>query len=195
LWAVVGLGNPGRRYSETRHNVGLTVVKRMARKWKVKLRKKIFSSKAAELLRDGEKIILAYPLTYMNASGAAVKQIIEGRGIEAEHLVVVYDDLDIPLGEVRVKKSGGPGTHKGMNSIVDEVQTQEFPRIRVGIGPLPPGVNATDYVLSAFEKEEVAVVEQGLKKAIAALELVLSGDIEKAMTVYNQRERAFSTQL
>ncbi len=193
MWAVVGLGNPGRRYSETRHNVGLTVVKRAARKWKVKLRKKIFYSKAVELLRDGEKVILAYPLTYMNASGAAVRQIMEGRGIEAEQLVVVYDDLDIPLGEIRVKKSGGPGTHKGMNSIVDEIQTQEFPRIRVGIGPLRPGVNATDYVLSPFEKEEMAVVEQGLKKAIAALELVLSGDIEKAMTVYNQREKAFST--
>ncbi len=192
MWAVVGLGNPGKLYSQTRHNVGVAVVKRVARKWKVRLRKKIFSSKAVELLRGGEKIILAYPLTYMNASGTAVRQIMEGRSIEAEQVVVVYDDLDIPLGEVRVKKSGGPGTHKGMDSIVEEIQTQQFPRIRVGIGPMRPGVSATDYVLSPFEKGEMAGLEQGLKKAVAALELMLSGDIEKAMTLYNQREKAFS---
>lgn len=193
MWAVVGLGNPERRYSGTRHNVGLTFVKRIARAWKVKLRKKIFSSKAVELERNEEKVLLAIPQTYMNKSGQAVKQILEGREIKPERIIVVYDDLDIPLGEIRIRKRGGPGSHKGMHSIVQEIQTAEFPRIRVGIGPLSPGEDATRYVLSPFDKSEGPLLEQGLKKALEALEIILSGELEKAMSIYNQRGKALSS--
>ncbi len=185
MWAVVGLGNPGRRYSETRHNVGFTVVKKTAKEWKVKLRKKIFFSKAGEVKRRDEKILLALPQTYMNKSGLAVKKILEGRDIKPEHLVVVYDDLDIPLGEIRIRKKGGPGTHKGMSSIVEEIRTQEFPRIRIGLGPLPEGANAVNYVLSSFEKAEKSRLEEGLRKAREALEMILSGEVERAMNTYN----------
>jgi PTH1 family peptidyl-tRNA hydrolase len=187
LWAVVGLGNPGRQYSGTRHNVGLTLVRRVAKAWKVKLRKKIFFSKAAEVERNEEKVLLAIPLTYMNKSGQAVKQILEGRRIKPENLIVVYDDLDIPLGEIRVKKRGGPGNHKGMISIVQEIASREFPRIRIGIGPLTAGENAVDYVLSRFAKLEMPLVKESLKKAQEAVELVLAGEADKAMNIYNQR--------
>jgi PTH1 family peptidyl-tRNA hydrolase len=187
LWAVVGLGNPGRRYSETRHNVGFTFVKKTAKEWKVKLRKKIFFSKAGEVKRKNEKILLALPQTYMNKSGLAVKKILEGRDIKPENLVVVYDDLDIPLGEIRIRKRGGAGTHKGMNSIVEEIRTEEFPRIRVGLGPLPEGENAVNYVLSSFEKAEKLRLAEGLRKAQGALEMILSGEVERAMNTYNQR--------
>ena len=139
MWAVVGLGNPGRRYSGTRHNVGFAFVRKTAKEWKVKLRKRIFFSKAGEAECNQEKILLATPQTYMNKSGLAVKKILQGRDIKPEHLVVVYDDLDIPLGEIRIRKRGGPGSHKGMGSIVEEIRTEEFPRIRVGLGPLPDG--------------------------------------------------------
>jgi PTH1 family peptidyl-tRNA hydrolase len=187
LWAVVGLGNPGRRYSETRHNVGFTFVKKTAKEWKVKLRKKIFFSKAGEVERKDEKILLALPQTYMNKSGLTVKKILEGRDIKPEHIVVVYDDLDIPLGEIRIRKRGGPGTHKGMSSIIEEIRSQEFPRIRVGLGPLPEGENAVNYVLSSFDKAEKSGLEEGLRKAREALEMILSGEVERAMNTYNHR--------
>ncbi len=192
MWAVVGLGNPGRRYSGTRHNVGFTFVKKTAKEWKVKLRKKIFFSKAGEVERKNEKILLALPQTYMNKSGLTVKKILEGRDIKPEHLVVVYDDLDIPLGEIRIRKRGGPGTHKGMSSIVEEIRTEEFPRIRVGLGPLPEGENAVNYVLSYFDKAEELRLEEGLRKAREALETILSGEVERAMNTYNHRGKTLS---
>ena len=187
MWAVVGLGNPGRRYSGTRHNVGFTFVKKTAKEWKVRLRKKIFFSKAGEVERKEEKILLAIPQTYMNKSGLTVKKILQGREIKPEHIVVVYDDLDIPLGEIRIRKSGGPGSHKGMSSIVEEIRTEEFPRIRIGLGPLPEGENAVNYVLSTFDKAEESSLEEGLRKAREALEMILSGEVERAMNTYNQR--------
>jgi PTH1 family peptidyl-tRNA hydrolase len=187
LWAVVGLGNPGRQYSGTRHNVGLSLVQRVAKAWKVRLRKKIFFSKAAEVERNKTKVLLAIPLTYMNKSGQAVKKILEGRRIKPENLIVVYDDLDIPLGEIRVKKRGGPGNHKGMISIVQEISSEEFPRIRIGIGPLSTAENAVQYVLSRFNRSQAPLLKESLKKAQHALELVLAGEAEKAMNIYNQR--------
>ncbi len=192
MWAVVGLGNPGRRYSGTRHNVGFTFIKKTAREWKVKLRKKIFFSKAGEVKRKEEKILLALPQTYMNKSGLTVKKIMEGRDITPEHLVVVYDDLDVPLGEIRIRKRGGPGTHKGMRSIVEEIRTEEFPRIRVGLGPLPGDENAVNYVLSSFDKAEESLLEEGLRKAQEALEMILSGEVERAMNTYNHRGKTLS---
>ena len=192
MWAVVGLGNPGRRYSGTRHNVGFTFIRKTAKEWKVKLRKKIFFSKAGEIERKEEKILLALPQTYMNKSGLTVKKILEGRDIKPEHLVIVYDDLDIPLGEIRIRKRGGPGTHKGMSSIVEEIRTEEFPRIRVGLGPLPDGEDAVDYVLSSFDKIEEPRLEEGLRKAREALEMILSGEVERAMNAYNHRGKASS---
>lgn len=189
MWAVVGLGNPGRRYSGTRHNTGLTFVRRIAREWKVRLRKKKYKSKAVEIEREKKKILLAIPQTYMNNSGLAVRQILEGRDISPEHLIVVYDDLDIPLGEIRIRKKGGPGAHKGMNSVIQEIGTTDFTRIRVGIGPLSPGKDAVNYVLSSFNKSEEPLVDDALRKAREALEMILSGKIEEAMNRYNQREK------
>ena len=187
MWAVIGLGNPGRQYSGTRHNAGGTFVRRMAKTWKTKLRKKRFSSKMVEIEREGRKIMLALPQTYMNNSGLAVKQIMEGRNLQPEKLLVVYDDLDIPLGEIRIRQRGSAGTHKGMGSIVQEIGTTEFPRLRIGLGPLPPGEDAVGYVLSSFEKTEGPLLEEGMKKAQEALGIILDGRVEEAMNTYNQK--------
>jgi PTH1 family peptidyl-tRNA hydrolase len=190
LWAVVGLGNPGRRYSGTRHNVGFTFVRRVAKAWETKLRKRRFSSKIAEVEKEDERIMLVLPQTYMNNSGVAVKQIMEGRNIQPEQLLVVYDDLDIPLGEIRVRKRGSSGTHKGMRSIVQEIETTQFPRMRIGIGPLPAGEDAVEYVLSCFDETEGFLLEESLKSASEALEMILDGRMEAAMNTYNQRGKA-----
>lgn len=187
MWAVIGLGNPGRQYSGTRHNAGGTFVRSMAKAWKTKLRKKRFSSKIVEIEWENRKIMLALPQTYMNNSGLAVKQIMEGRNLRPEQLFVVYDDLDIPLGEIRIRKRGSSGTHKGMRSIVREIGTTEFPRMRIGIGPLPPGKDAVEYVLSSFEKTEDPLLEEGMKKAQEAFGMILDGRVEEAMNTYNQK--------
>lgn len=187
MWAIVGLGNPGKRYAATRHNIGITFVKKVAKEWKVRLKKKRFLSRIAECEIKEKRILLAIPQTYMNNSGLAVKKILEGRDVNPQCLLVVYDDLDIPLGEIRVRKRGGPGTHKGMSSVVREIGKTEFPRIRIGIGPLPEGKDAIDYVLSPFDGEEEPLRTSGLMKAGGALDLILDGKSEEAMTFYNQK--------
>lgn len=187
MWAVVGLGNPGRRYSDTRHNVGFLFIRKLAKDWKVRLRKRKFLSKAVVVNRENKEVLLAMPQTYMNNSGLAVKNMMEGRSLKPEHLVVIYDDLDISLGEIRIREEGGAGSHKGMLSITEEIQTTKFPRIRIGIGPLSLDEDAVHYVLSSFSKEEKPLLEQSLESAREALDLILAGETEKAMNVYNQR--------
>lgn len=189
MWAVVGLGNPGREYSETRHNVGFIFIRKLAKEWKTKLRKRIFLSKAAVVNRGDEQVLLAMPQTYMNNSGLAVKSMIEGSWVRPDHLIVIYDDLDIPLGEIRIRKVGGAGTHKGMLSIIKEIQTTKFPRVRIGIGPLSPEEDAVTYVLSSFSQEGKPLIEQSLKDTREALDLILVGEIEKAMNVYNKKRK------
>jgi PTH1 family peptidyl-tRNA hydrolase len=185
VWAVVGLGNPGRRYTETRHNVGFLFIKNLARDWGVRVKKNAFLSKTAEMTRASEKVILAMPQTFMNSSGQAVRELVRGRRLPTERLIVVYDDVDIPLGDIRVRKDGGPGTHKGMASIVQEIATTRFPRIRVGIGPAADGGDIVRFVLSNFRKEEKKRLDMGLEKAEEALGLILADRIEAAMNKFN----------
>jgi len=184
---VVGLGNPGRHYSHTRHNAGFSLIRKIAKKWETKPRKRRFLSKATLVEKNQNKILLVMPQTFMNKSGLAVKKILESGLVEPKRLIVIYDDIDIPLGEIRIREEGGAGTHKGMLSIIEEIQTSKFPRIRVGIGPLHPGIEATDYVLSKFEEDQKPKLEKGLTKTEAALELILEGKIKRAMNLYNQR--------
>ncbi len=187
MWAVVGLGNPGRQYAKTRHNIGFIFIRKVAKGWQVKLRKRIFLSKAAVVERNEQQVLLAMPQTYMNNSGLAVKSMVEGSWVAPFNLIVVYDDLAIPLGEIRIRKEGGAGSHRGLLSIIKEIQTTKFPRIRIGIGPLPPGSEAVPFVLSQFSSEEKAQLELSLDRAQQALDLILENKIEKAMTMYNTR--------
>jgi PTH1 family peptidyl-tRNA hydrolase len=192
LWAVIGLGNPGRTYTGTRHNVGFRFIKRLARRWHVEIKRKKFSAKVAELKRSGERLVLAMPQTYMNLSGAAAKEILAGYGLAPENIVVVYDDLDIPVGQIRVRKAGSAGGHKGMRSIVADIGTSTFPRIRVGIGPLDEGEDAVRYVLSPFAEGERPAVEEALVEAEKALEFIIDGRIDQAMNVFNQKKNALA---
>jgi peptidyl-tRNA hydrolase, PTH1 family len=187
LWLVVGLGNPGDEYEATRHNAGVMLVERAARAWGVELRGRLFKARTGLARRGGEEVLLAAPKTFMNRSGTAVRAALEGKGAGPDRLIVVYDDLDIPLGEIRVRKSGRPGTHKGMISVAGEIGTDDFARIRIGIGPLPQGRDAADFVLEPFRKAERADLERGLEQAAEALEMVLDGAIERAMTRFNHR--------
>ena len=187
MWLVVGLGNPGDEYAATRHNAGFMLVDRLARAWGVELRGRLFKARTALARRGGDEIFLIEPKTFMNRSGSAVREALAGKDVPAERLIVAYDDLDIPLGEIRVRKKGRPGTHKGMISIVGEIRTEEFPRIRIGIGPCPAGRDAAEYVLEPFRRDERPLVDRSLGEAVDALEMILDGRIDRAMTRYNRR--------
>jgi peptidyl-tRNA hydrolase, PTH1 family len=187
LWLVVGLGNPGDEYAATRHNAGVMLVERLAGSWGIELRGRLFKSRTGLARRGGEEVFLALPKTFMNRSGTAVRAAMAGKGIGPDRLIVVYDDLDIPLGEIRVRKAGRPGTHKGMISIAGEIGTNEFARIRIGIGPLPPGRDAAEFVLEPFRKAERTDLGCGLDQGVEALEMILGGGIERAMTRFNRK--------
>ena len=187
MWLVVGLGNPGDEYAGTRHNAGFMLVERLAGAWGVELRGRLFKARTALARRGAEEVLLIEPKTFMNRSGAAVRAAMAGKDVPAERLVIVYDDLDIPLGEIRVRKRGRPGTHKGMISIAGEIRTDEFARVRIGIGPCPAGRDAAEYVLEPFRRAERPLLDQSLEDAAEALEMVLDGRIDRAMTRFNRR--------
>jgi PTH1 family peptidyl-tRNA hydrolase len=160
-------------------------IKRLARDRDVKVKKRRFLSKTAEVEIGQERTVLAMPQTFMNRSGEAVRALLDGTGIETGKLVVIYDDIDLPLGQIRVRKEGGAGTHKGMISIIEEIETTRFPRIRVGIGPFPDSADRVDYVLSPFAHSEKELLEKSLERAGQALALIISGHIDQAMNSYN----------
>jgi len=185
VWAVVGLGNPGRRYSATRHNVGFMLIQRVAEAWGIRIKKNRFLAKTGEGRRVGQRVLLALPQTFMNESGQAVKAVLGGAEVEPGSLIVAYDDADIPLGDIRIRKDGGPGTHKGMASIVAEIGTGDFPRIRIGIGPVPDGADIVRFVLTPFRRAERDALEDSLERAVSALDLIVGGRIDKAMNDFN----------
>jgi PTH1 family peptidyl-tRNA hydrolase len=187
LWVIVGLGNPGKKYAKSRHNVGFVLIQRLADKHKTKLKKRKYSAKAAKVELASGPALLVKPWTYMNRSGVAVNGLIEGGGVSLDRLLVVYDDLDIPLGEIRIRNKGGPGTHNGMASIVKEINSTGFPRIRIGIGPLPPDVDATDFVLDDFSKGESPILEDCLIIVEKAVDLIMTSGVGEAMNRFNRR--------
>ncbi len=189
MWLVVGLGNPGSEYAHTRHNAGFLVVEELARELRVQLKTRAFHSRLAEARLGGSQVVLALPQTYMNLSGVAVKELLSGYRLKPENLVVVYDDLDLNLGQIRVRARGSAGSHKGLKSIIQEIGTPEFPRVRIGIGPKPEGLEAADYVLSPFTQEELEPLGQGLNQAREAIRLIISGQLPQAMNLFNRRKK------
>lgn len=182
---IVGLGNPGRQYATTRHNVGFMVIDRLARELNVAVAKKMFNSLVGQGLIGSEKIVLAMPQTYMNLSGQAVGPLLNWYKLDPSALVVVYDDLDLPAGTLRIRPAGGSGGHKGMQSIIAVLGTENFTRVRVGIGrPEVVDMETVDYVLSRLDPKEM---EEVLKAAADAVVSIVSDGLEKTMNLYNRR--------
>jgi len=186
MWLFCGLGNPGEKYKNTRHNFGFLVLDTFAKKHSLNF--KIYKDLESEAVFYKDKTILVKPLTYMNLSGRAVKKWILKEGIPIERLLVIYDDMDFPLGKLKILPKGGAGNHKGMLSIIDALGTSDFPRMRLGIGKPLIG-SAKDYVLSPFLKEEMPKVIKILDLASSALEDILNIGLLKAMTKYNSLNR------
>ena len=185
-YLIVGLGNPDKQYEKTFHNMGFIAVGDAAESLGVKFKKKECEASVAEAYAGGEKIILARPLTYMNNSGRAVKQLMAKYKIPVENLIVIYDDYDLPKGKVRIRASGSAGTHNGMRSIIGETGLTNFARIRVGIRDEEVNIPIINYVLSEVRKEDYALFAEACKKAgEAAVEFARGTDIEKVMGKFN----------
>lgn len=183
MYLIAGLGNPGKEYTGTRHNVGYEALECLADKWNVKLNKLKFNSVYGETSVNGEKVMLVKPVTYMNNSGVAIGEIMKFYKIPVENLIVIYDDIDISLGTLRIRPHGSAGTHNGMKSIVEHVGGN-FPRIRIGIGR-NPNMDLADYVLQRFSSEEVYVIKSIQEKAAAAAIEIVENNLDMAMQKYN----------
>jgi PTH1 family peptidyl-tRNA hydrolase len=184
---VVGLGNPGDEYAAHRHNVGFRVVDALARAHGLEFsRKKEARARVAEGQIGGRPVILAKPQTFMNLSGQTVGRLSRMHGISPESILVVYDDLDLPLGRLRLRPDGGSGGHKGMRSIIESLGTQSFPRLRVGIDRPPARMDPADYVLHPFDSEQKSLLAGVVERAVAAVELWLAVGILAAMDEFNR---------
>ena len=185
-WLVVGLGNPGTAYAHTRHNVGFEVTNILSARWHAGLTKSKHSAVFADARVGERRVLLAQPQTYMNESGIAVGALMRWYKIAPEHLMVIYDDIDLPTGKTRMRLSGGSGTHNGMRSVVPAVGSEAFARVRVGIGSRPPEIDLKDWVLSRpMTKEEQDVMQAAFVRAADAVELWLRGDSNAAMRACN----------
>ncbi len=183
MYIIAGLGNPGKEYTGTRHNVGYDTLECLAEKYDVKLNKLKFNSVYGETFINGEKVMLVKPVTYMNRSGIAIDEIIKFYKIPVENLIVIYDDIDIPLGTLRIRPHGSPGTHNGMKSIISHVG-ENFPRIRVGIGR-NSNIDLADYVLQKFGRDELDKISMIMEKAAEAAIEIIENNIDAAMQKYN----------
>lgn len=185
MYLIVGLGNPERKYLNTWHNMGFLCLDRLAAKLGVEFSKAECRCVTAHAKINGEKVILAKPLTYMNLSGEAVQELVHKYKVEKGHLAVAYDDIDIPLGSVRIRKSGSAGTHNGMKNIVKMLGTEEFPRVRIGTGKETP-MALIDFVLSQLTEEDSAAVSPALDNAAEALyEFAHGTDLDLVMQKHN----------
>lgn len=183
---IVGLGNPGTKYEKTRHNLGYSVVDELAKRNNIEIKKEKFNSLIGEGFIGREKVILVKPITFMNLSGQAVSPVFNFYKIKPEELIVIYDDIDIPLGNIRIRKQGGPGTHNGMKSVCGELGIKNFPRLRVGIGN--DGKNLINFVIGKVPKEEQKILEESAEKAAKAIEDILNFGIDKAMNMDNSKK-------
>lgn len=187
MYLIVGLGNPGRDYAGTRHNVGFDAIDYLAEKNNVKLNKMKFNAVYGEYTLNGEKVILFKPLTFMNLSGDAVVQVVKFYKIPMENIIVIYDDIDIGLGALRIRPHGSSGTHNGMKSVIYQLQSDKFKRIRIGIGNKPhPEMNLADFVLQKFSKKDREIIDDTLNSAVLAAEDIIVNGLNHSMEHYNK---------
>ncbi|WP_226038397.1 aminoacyl-tRNA hydrolase [Aquibacillus saliphilus] len=183
---IVGLGNPGKKYEQTRHNIGFMVIEELAKRNDWKLNKKKFNGKFSLDKVDGEKVILLEPQTFMNLSGESLRPLMEFYDMTINDIIIIYDDLDLPTGKIRLRQKGGHGGHNGIRSIIDQLGTKEFKRVRVGIGRPTTPIPVPDYVLGKFNKEEDEDALASIKKAADACELWLRKPFQEVMNEFNQ---------
>lgn len=187
MYYIVGLGNPGIQYENTRHNAGFITIDYLARKYSIDVRKIKFKSLIGQGVISGQKVMLVKPQTYMNNSGEAIREIYKYFDFNHDKLIVIYDDIDIDFGSIRIRKKGSAGTHNGMKSIIYNLEFDDFPRIKVAVGKKPSYMDLANFVLSGFSKQEAKIIEEEVKLTSDAIEMILEEGIEKTMSMFNSK--------
>lgn len=182
---IVGLGNPTSQYNGTRHNVGFSVINELAEQYNISMDGKKHKAVFGKGVIEGHKVILAMPQTYMNLSGESVRELMSYYKAGTEDLIVVYDDINLAVGRLRIRKKGSAGGHNGMKNIIKLLGTEGFPRVRVGVGEKPKHMDLADYVLSRFDMSELEDIRGGCTDACRAVVMMITEDVEAAMNVYN----------
>lgn len=183
MWAIIGLGNYGSKYSKTRHNLGFIVLEAVAESFDITLQeKKAYIAGRGSMA--GHDVLLIEPLTFMNLSGIAVKDVLRKFNVTAENLIVIHDDLDMDTGKLKIRKNGSSGGHRGVESIIQSIGTKEFIRVKIGIGR-EHGISPETYVLKKFRKDELPIIKDAIQRAADAVAAIVSGGAAKAMNKFN----------
>lgn len=186
---IVGLGNPGKDYDRTRHNVGFMTIDQLAKTLNVTSPKLKFKALFGEANINGEKVLLVKPQTYMNNSGEAVRELMNYYKVEVEDLIVIYDDIDIGFSDIRIRKKGSSGSHNGMKSVIYQIQSDQFSRIRIGVGKKHENQDLANFVLSHFDKNEIEDIEIAVKYAAEAALCIIKEGVDSAMNKYNIKKQ------
>ena len=183
MFLIVGLGNPGSQYEDTRHNIGFKVVDNIAKEYNIEINRQKFKGMCGEGFINGEKVILLKPTTYMNLSGESIREVVDFYKLSNEDILVIYDDISLDVGRLRIREKGSAGGHNGIKSIIAHLGTDIFPRIKVGVGQ--PNVDLVNYVLGKFTKEEMEVLSESIDASTKAAKEIISSDVKTAMNIYN----------
>ena len=190
MLVIVGLGNPDDKYQGTRHNVGFDVIDLLAEKYNIAVDTKKHRAYIGKGIIGGQKVILAKPQTYMNLSGESVRSLVEYYKVDPEtELLIIFDDISLDVGQVRIRKKGSAGGHNGIKNIIANLGTSVFQRIKVGVGEKPKGYDLADYVLGRFSKEERELIKEGFECAAEAVAMITAGEIDQAMNKYNRKRK------
>lgn len=189
MFLIVGLGNPGRQYENTRHNVGFDAIDFLVDEYRIPSSGKQHKAMYGKGIIEGQKVILAKPMTFMNLSGEAVRALVDYYKVDPEsELLVIFDDISLDPGNIRIRKKGSAGGHNGIKSIISHLGTQNFQRIKVGVGEKPKNWDLADYVLGTFSKSDRELVDEALGRAVKAAAMIVRGEIDEAMNLYNKKQ-------
>ncbi|MCM1136689.1 MAG: aminoacyl-tRNA hydrolase [Clostridium sp.] len=188
MFIIAGLGNPKKEYDNTRHNIGFAMIDALAEKYNISVKEIRNRAMTGKGIINGQKVLLVKPLTFMNSSGESIRPIVDYyKADTASELIVVSDDINLPAGQIRIRKKGSAGGHNGLKNIIAQLGSEDFQRIRIGVGGKPENYDLIDYVLGHFSKEEKEVMKEAVAKAVEALELMVAGDTDKAMNEFNRK--------
>ncbi len=188
MYLIAGLGNPTKEYDKTRHNVGFSVIDVLADRYRIDVSEKKHKGLCGKGVIEGQKVLLVKPQTFMNLSGECIRAAADYYKIEPEDMIVIYDDISLEPGQLRIRLKGSAGGHNGIKNIIAHLGTQEFPRIKVGVGAKPPRMDLADYVLSRFTKEEQPLMEEAFKEAAEAAVMMITDGADKAMNHFNGKK-------
>ena len=190
MYIIVGLGNPTKEYNNTRHNIGFDVIDKLGDLYNISVLEKKHKALVGKGIINGQKVILAKPQTYMNLSGESVRELVDYYKVDEEtELIVIYDDISLDVGQLRIRKKGSAGGHNGIKNIIQHLGHDVFPRIKMGVGEKPKGYDLADYVLGHFKKEERVIMDESIISASKAIELMVIDEIGEAMNLYNKKAK------